>query len=257
MKQLFSYWQGPITWMERASVQSALNMGYDVTVYSFQPTDLMGQGLGKIADARDLMNAPMLERFRKQLPAHFSDLFRVEGLSHGCGTWFDLDVIFLKPLPETPYLFGWENDKTICNAVLRLPIGCPMLAEYRDLCRAGGTHRAPPWYPWHKRINRHVKGIIREWQGRPRPLPMLGPRTLTYLVHKHGLEELAYDQPMFYPVRPERELVNRMREWSGVGPYIKPDTVCIHLWRSFWHQCHGTAAPNWDACSPAALVQDA
>jgi hypothetical protein len=39
----------------------------------------------------------------------------------GC-TWIDTDVVLIGPsLPETPYLFGWEDREQINGAVLRFP----------------------------------------------------------------------------------------------------------------------------------------
>jgi hypothetical protein len=230
--------------MERLSVDSARAVGHEVTVYSFEPEVLARAGLNcLVADARMVMDDRLLACARNIPVPHFSDRFRVEGLGKGCGTWFDLDILFLRPFPDEPYLFGWSSHRTINNAVLRLPQDCPMLTEYLDIFRRGNGHDAPAWYPWHRRIHRHVKGAIRKWRGGLAALPIYGPRTLTYLAHKHGFAHLAKDRPVFYPIGPDKNLIAEMLDWPA--RYIRPETVCVHLWRSSWKRCHGATVPAW------------
>jgi hypothetical protein len=237
---LFSYWSGPVSWMERLSIDSAKAVGHDVTVFSYEPEKLARAGLNcTIADARLIM-APLE---RKMPPPHFSDHFRVEGLGKGCGTWFDLDVLFLRPLPSESHLFGWASAKKINNALLKLPADCPLLAEYLDTCRSGDRYDAPRWYPWYRRVNRRFKGALRQWRGGKPALPIYGPRTLTHLVHKHGLTHLAKARPVFYPIASDKRQIAEMLDWPA--KYITPETVCVHLWRSSWKDCHGATVPFW------------
>jgi hypothetical protein len=243
--RLFSYWSGPISWMERLSLDSARARGYDVTVYSFEPQSLEREGLNcRVADAREVMDDSVLEGFRSVSPSHFTDHFRLEAIRRGCGTWIDLDIVFLRRLPDAPYLFGWANRKSITNAILRFPDGAPLLADYIEVCRQGrlrGIRRPPAWYPWHRRLWRRFKDEI----GSRRSTPIYGPRTLTHLVQKHGLAHLAQPCRVLNPIPPDKPLVARMMLGEWPESAITPDTVCVHLWRSLWHRGHLGAEPPW------------
>lgn len=145
--RLFSYWSGPISWMERLSFDSARALGCDVTVYSFDPTRLKREGLNcHVANAGEVVDTRFLADFRDVQPPHLTDHFRVEALAQRCGTWIDLDIVFLKQLPNMPYLFGWQSNKRICNAILKLPPDSALLADYLAVCREGrkrGIHHPP------------------------------------------------------------------------------------------------------------------
>jgi hypothetical protein len=232
--------------MERLSIDSARALGYDVTVYSFEPERLLSECLPcPVRDARDVVDAAILDDFRSVSPSHLTDHFRLEAISQGRGTWIDLDIVFLRRLPDLPYLFGWQSAKTICNAVLRLPADSPLLADYIDLCRQGrkqGIHHLPPWYPWPNRMNRSIKNLL----GKRRSTPIYGPRTLTHLVHKHRLAHLAQSCTVFNPIPSDKVLVARMLDhWPEDA--ITPDTVCVHLWRSLWNLQHRCVEPPWAA----------
>jgi hypothetical protein len=166
--------------MERLSVASAIATGHDVTVFSYEPQALAQQGLGcRIADAREILEDRHLDHLRSTMPAHFSDLLRVEGIAKGLGTWIDLDIIMLRPMPEEEYLFGWETNKQICNAVLRLPKG-RMLDDYTAFCRERPITRNIPWAAWHSRVGRSIKINVNPLVGKHQPQPKYGPAALTH-----------------------------------------------------------------------------
>ena len=244
--QVFSYWDGPITWMERLSVASCLATGHDLTVYSHNPAALSHDGLGcKIGDAGEIMFEPTLEPMRRDFPAHWADHFRIEGLGKALGTWVDLDLIFLKPLPGNEYIMGWESDDSICNAVLRLPMG-PRLAEYRAICRRRPAAFNMPWMPLKKRLKRQMKRVTRTLQGRLPPAPLLGPTTLTHLVHKHGVAREARAMPVFYPVPISRDNIRRFGEPGFIESFIRPETVAVHLWSNVYRRVYDMAMPPAD-----------
>lgn len=242
---VFSYWSGPVSWMERLGIASAQAVGLDVTVFSHDRNELAREGLGcRVADAQQLLSDdPALERLRLLHPAHYTDHFRLAGLRHAVGTWIDLDLVFLKPLPSDPYLIGWETDRSVCNAVLRLPSGSAILDEYVTICQKRPLKLNVPWYPLGKRVHRHIKRVTHTLQGKMLA-PLLGPITLTYLVRKHGLLRRVKPAPVFYPVPFGRTSIAKVADPGYIESCIRPETITVHLWRSLFRKVYGDTLPG-------------
>jgi hypothetical protein len=245
MTKLFSYWTGPVSWMERLSCASAIATGHSLAVYSPNPAFLEHENLGvEVRDIGEVFHDPALEHLRRDCPAHYADHVRLVGMAKGLGTWVDLDLVFLKPLPDDDYLFGWEEPNSICNAVLRLPQGSPALAEYMEFCARRPIPFNVPWVPLRKRIKRQVKRVTRTLQGRPLPTPLLGPATLTHFLRKHGLADLAKPIPTFYPLPVGKDHIRRLAtDPDYMRSLIAPETVAVHLWRNVFSRVHGKLLP--------------
>lgn len=239
--KLFSYWTGPITWIERLSIASAHACGHSLTIFTPNPAFLSHEGLGcTIEDVGDLYYDSDLEKMRREIPSHYSDHIRLEGLAKGLGTWCDLDVIHLKPLPECAYLFGWESEDSINGAILHLPADSKLLAEYLDILRERPVKLNLPWLPLGRRIRRRIQSVTRPLRGKRGPAPMLGPCTLTYLVHKHGLERCAQPRKVLYPLPAKRVVLKRCAEEGFIQSQIGPETRTVHLYRSTFTKLHGS-----------------
>lgn len=76
-----SFWRGPVTWIERLSVASMLEVGHRVEVFSYEPESLSSSGLGcEVHDAREIIPIPddILPRDRgTTAEAVLSDVFRL------------------------------------------------------------------------------------------------------------------------------------------------------------------------------------
>ncbi len=242
MADLFSFWTGPITWMERLCVASARRVGHTLTVFSYDPAPLREAGLGvSVADARDVYICDDgLSDLRQSRPDYFSDHFRLEGMARGLGTWVDLDVVFLTPLPDTPYLFGWENDEVIGSAVLRIPAGSDLLDSYLAYCRQRPIRPAPPWWPATRRIVHTLKYHSNKWRGRKPARLLYGPVALTHFVREHGLLEMAVPPEVIYPVSRAQLFYDPV---DRVGGLLTPRTAVVHLWHRYFVEYHGMADP--------------
>ena len=242
---LFSYWTGPITWMERLSVASALATGHSLTIFTHDVSAIGGLGLGcGVIHAAEILNDdPELDRLRAIHAAHYADHFRAEGIATGVGTWVDLDVVFLKTLPDDAHLFGWENADSINGAVLRLPRG-PLLSDYLAVLRKRPMPYNVPWLPLRTRVRRQVKRVTRALQGRRPPAPVLGPATLTHLIRKHKLEGAAQPQEVFYAIAPSKDVLQRLVEEGFIEKLIAPSTIALHLSGSYFRKIHGLDAPT-------------
>jgi len=128
-KILQTFWTGnPIGRLERAALQSYVNQGYTVHVYTYLPLQAFRNNLPskthiKVYDARTILPEDKIfkylarEKATKGMNAYtflpFSDLFRFNMLHKKGGTWMDLDVFLLKPIPTSvwnkEYVFSSER----------------------------------------------------------------------------------------------------------------------------------------------------
>lgn len=244
--KVFSFWTGPISWIERLSIASSLSVGHELTIFSYEPNELRRQGLGtRIEDAREVLFDPRLGPLQANKPDHFSDHFRVEGIAKGFGVWTDLDIVFIKALPDEPYIFGWFED-FINGAILYFPEDSAMLADYLALCRKRPVSYVAPWWPWHQKAARYLKLFGKKIRGRP-ILPMhYGPPAVTHLVHKHNLTAHAAAADVYYPT-PGPRAGRYYVEAGGLEPFLTPRTRAVHLWRSVFVRHYGQAPPPADS----------
>lgn len=128
-KVLQTFWTGnPIGRLERAALQSYVNQGYTVHVYTYLPLEPFRNNLPsrahiKVYDARTILSEDKIfkytarEKASKSKNAYsflpFSDLFRFTMLHKKGGTWMDLDIFLLKPIPASvwnkEYVFSSER----------------------------------------------------------------------------------------------------------------------------------------------------
>lgn len=233
LPQLVSFWDGPVTWLERLCVASMLGHGHSIAIYTYDPKTLEKCGLG--ADIRDAREIIPDNDFDQRFRAHgrfaiFSDIFRLKLLKKVQSVWVDLDCLLLKPLDlDTDYIFGWASHKKINNAVLGLPSDSLVLNDYIDTISAD-----PMQVPWSS-FRRQVLRKYEIFKGHTRPDPKshinLGPRSLTYFVKKHKLVSHAQPTEVFYPflVQDTRLLVKPI---DVALENIKQNTIIVHVWRT-------------------------
>lgn len=124
-----TFWTGnPLSRLERAALQSYVNQGYTVHVYTYNPIDEFMRNVPRspyirVHDAREILPEDKLFEFGgrahvgkrddayKYLP--FSDLFRFTMLYKNGGAWMDLDIFMTRPIPASilrrPYVFSSER----------------------------------------------------------------------------------------------------------------------------------------------------
>jgi hypothetical protein len=249
--RIFSYWSGPICWLERLSIESAKATGHDLTIFSYDPGNLRDVGLGvTIQDAREIFADPSLDTVRGKMPDHFVDHFRLEGLAKEAGIWIDLDDVFLKTLPATPHLFAWDGEY-VGLGVLQIPKDSAALTEYLAICRKRPLSDLPPWWSSRKRLSYRLNAASKKLRGKEvRPpyglaLPY-GPPAFTHIVFKHGLQHLVAPDAIFYPV-PWNKLARLVAE-DGGDDFVGADTKVVHVRRSFLvetNQLRSPPASSW------------
>jgi hypothetical protein len=228
---------GPV---ERACLRSILRQGHSVALYCYETPAGVPAGI-EVRDASSVLPKDHIFHHERGSVAMFSDWFRYELQRLGAGTWIDTDVYLLASLDEQrPFLFGEELPGVINNAILRLPMDSPVLAEL--LSPFGG--RTPTWLP----RGRYWQSRVREWiTGRAdvskMPWGTTGPMALTAAATKHGLLSHALPQCAFYPVR-----------WQDAGWITDPgrsladmvsdSTVAVHLWNEMIKSFKNDPAPG-------------
>ncbi len=228
--RLCSLWSGgPLGYLEKLSLASAVSVGHAVTLFSYNPTSLIDLPAGvNVDDANNVMSDPRRTRLLKE--GHFalaSDFFRYEILAKRLGCWIDLDLIFLRQLPPCEYLFGWESEYSINGAVLALPNG----ALLDTLRKIPEKNWLPPYFgprrTFQYLLNRAFGPVYLE----DLPWGAVGPELITYLVKAHGIEHLAQPREAFYPVR-YQDAKKLYDQSDAVDQLIADSTITVHMWNS-------------------------
>ena len=135
---LQTFWTGkPLSRMERAALQSYVNCGYTVTIYTYNPmAEFMVQvppsPYIKVRDARELLPESQLfqyagragvgkrENAYSYLP--FSDLFRFTMLHRNGGAWIDLDIFMTRPVPARVlrHQYAFSSERTIQKGAYKM-----------------------------------------------------------------------------------------------------------------------------------------
>jgi hypothetical protein len=232
-ERLNSLWVGErLGYVERLCLASALAVGHPFTLYSYTPSTVLNVPGGvELRDAREVMPEEKLIRYRDSgAVALGANFFRYYLLAKGLGFWVDMDLLFLKPLDfDDAYVFGWQDERLINNAVLRAPAKSDFV---RDLCTLPKTNWRPAWfgpkrtllYYWSRLMNGDVRVEDLPWG-------TFGPGLVTYAAKKHGLAGRAQKSVVFYPVKytdahalfGAADVIERM---------ITPETRAVHLWNA-------------------------
>jgi len=220
-------WIGPkLGPIHAACLRSFVRAGHRVVLHSYDPPSDVPSGV-ELADARALMPESRIVYYEKSgSPALFANLFRYQLLKAGLGLYIDCDVYCVRPIEDADYVMGWQDQRRLNNAVLKLPPDCPVLAE---LCKLKDGF-IPPWSK--SKDKRRLR--LRQLLGRPVPLQKMswgttGPKALTWYAQQHGLVSEAAPIDVFYPIA-----------MSHIGLLIDPHlslddlttsrTRAIHLW---------------------------
>lgn len=218
---------GPLGPMQVACLKSFVRLGHRTVLHVYDDPGDAPPGV-ELTDATKILPRQRVIVHRNGSYSLFGNIFRYKLLTTGAEIYIDCDMYCIRPLPRRPYMFGWESQTRINNAVLSLPAGSPIL---RDLAlMVDHPERFPEWYSWSKRLRfgaQRAFGRLKGFENLPHA--SLGPPLLTHLVRKHGLLDQASAQNVFYPnIEGQGTLLDPQRSLADL---IKPDTLAIHLWR--------------------------
>lgn len=220
-------WIGPrMGAIHAACLRSFLRTGHRVVLHTYGPVEDAPAGV-ELSDAGKLFpfdNVRLHKPSRSYSTA--ANLIRYEIQARGLGLYVDCDVYCYRPMPAREgYIFGWESDQTINNAVLQLPPG-PLLEAMRSTGKRGWV---PPWGHPAQQLLRRLHAPFRTIYDRG--FGYSGPKALSWYARELGLDHLAEPPDVFYPVGFER-----VGLWTSPGlrlaDIVTPRTHYVHLYHS-------------------------
>jgi hypothetical protein len=162
----------------------------------------------------------------------FADWFRYRLLRSKGGIWADTDVVCLKPLSfERPEIFARQDDRTINNAILGLPVE-HALAAWMDSC-CENPNRVLPYDTWKLRARKWRRRVLQGNRRERIRWGEYGPRGFTLAAQHLGFADLALLPSAFYPVACDdwRSLFT-----SGAEPEWFGAAYAVHLWNNMLGQ---------------------
>ncbi|MCY6382886.1 hypothetical protein [Hoeflea prorocentri] len=146
------------------------------------------------------------------------------------GIYVDCDVYCLRPFPDDEYLFGWEGNESINNAVLKMPPDSELLrAIMQD---AENPHFVPSWCSTRERRKLRIQQLLGHADTRPKlEWGSLGPRLLTHHIKRLGLEKLAKDIDYFYPSHYAHKRLLNCPDLT-VKDHTTHRSLGLHVWSS-------------------------
>jgi hypothetical protein len=180
--------EGPLSALERLSMQSFLRCGHPVHLYVYHQVSGIPDGV-TVLDGRSILPESRICRYGPAAGkgagslALFANLFRVVLLDQRGGIWSDCDMVCLKPLDDVmraDYVFATEyRDPTrgivmANNCFMKAPAGSPFTAACASITLSADMDNMP----WGQ----------------------LGPTMVTALVREHVLERFLAPPWMFSPL---------------------------------------------------------
>lgn len=122
-QNVFSLQLQPVTRMERLSVESFLDAGYNYTLYAYDADRRFGviPLPAEYADANQILPQSLCVPDRDGSYRTFTALFQFAALYKHGGLWADTDYVILRQLPEQDHLAIRDDDGTLLPYLLRLP----------------------------------------------------------------------------------------------------------------------------------------
>ena len=135
-----TFWQGPASPYEAACLHSFVNLGYEITVFSYEPVPGLPKDV-RVQHASILLGEDLRDRFMyKGKPdiRHFSDYFRFILSRETDLIWTDADIVLIREidvkLASTVLTKEWGH--SLCNSVLRIDQGDSRLQQIIERCEA-------------------------------------------------------------------------------------------------------------------------
>jgi hypothetical protein len=233
LPHLNSLWVGPtLGYLERLCLASAKATGHEFTLWSYDPGNLANVPAGTdLRDAAEVMPRERLLRYRDSgSVALGANLWRIELLAKGLGCWVDMDFIFLRQFDfESEYIFGWEYENWINNAVLMAPAHSKMVTDLQEIPQ---PNRRPPWWGPRRTLEFYLKRLRgQQIELEDFPWGTFSAGLVTHVVKANGLSSRAQHPVVFYPVR-WKDARDLYEPAEKVEARLSSETRAVHMWHS-------------------------
>lgn len=228
MQKLASFWCGKALGpVELTSIRSFLHHGDQITVYSPVRLELPEGAIWR--DASEIMPSEKIIVDRKTgSPALHADLFRYAMLNQTDEIWVDLDIVALRPFDiKSEWVFGYECEKRVNNAVLRMPKHAETLRLLSQF--HAGSRGIPPMVTGMRKAKYWLRSQVQDLTIDKWPWGSVGPQALTRFLHETGEIQHAMPRSAFYALSS-----------AQVGSFLEPgalsmsdlpdDAFGVHLW---------------------------
>lgn len=204
-----SFWYGkPLSPYQQLCLKSFVDHGHEFVLYSYDRVDVPA-GV-ELKDAAELFPRGRVFFYSDGPGAGsvsaFSNLFRYRLLYDQGDWWTDADVVCLsRNVPEADIVFGWQDATRdlIGSAILKFPRGHHLVAELHKAAEAMGANVG-----WGE----------------------AGPDLVTQLVKRHGLQHLAMDASLIYPLAPGQAVHALMPAHRDMLRATASGAIFFHLW---------------------------
>ena len=229
-REIASLWIGSdLTWLEQLCLKSFADHGHKITLYSYAPIANLPDGVAS-GDANDIFQADEIHRHAVTgSPAIHADIWRLYLLRKTNKIWVDADVLCHRRFDfDSPFVFGWEKDRLVCNAVLGLPPESKSLAGLHEFFE--DPYAIGPWLR-PKQISHLEKQCA---AGKPVHMTeqewgFTGPAAVTWFLQKTGEIEHAKPQEVFFPVSYKRRNHLILSRFAPEDRFTS-ETRAVHLW---------------------------
>lgn len=230
-----SLWiDGPLSWLEVASLESFVALGHDVALYTYGNIPNVPSGID-LRDAREVWdNDNIIIHKEAGSPAPHSDVFRIMMNAQTGRVWVDTDVIALRPFDRSiKWFIGHERtDKVeLGNAVLGFPPDSKLLAGLYAFLT--DPQPVPPWLPNGRRKQlAEIRRKHPDFGFADMAWGTSGPKALTHFAVETGEIEHARPQHAFFPVSfQDRKLLVHHRKADILDEHLaRSESYSVHLY---------------------------
>ena len=226
-----SLWvDGDLSYVEQACLLSFVDQGHKVVLFHYGPVDNVPDEI-ELVDAREIYDTrTIIINAQFGTPVPQSDIFRLQMLLKTDYVWADSDMLAIRPLQASPFIFGDQGRGVMCNAMLRLPKTSQSLQDYAN--HTLDPYPISPWISGEEReilIKEKLAGTLAHASEQSHSV--YGPGVLTWFLQEAGELHHASPRSVFYPL-PFRQAgqINDIHSSEFAEKYLKDDTVGIHLW---------------------------
>lgn len=222
-------------WLEVLAMKTWLEHGHDVTVFSYEPIDILPDGVEWV-DAREIFPTDRIFiHKRTATPSCHADIFRAKMLQQTDMIWMDLDFLLIKSFnSESEFVFSPEKSDApqgIGNSVLKLPPDSPALKLMLDKFDkvVSGEHS----YDSSLILEDSVYGAF--GTGLPAEnldmyIAEFGPALLSNVLKQTGEIAHASNWDKFYPLSIKDTLHLAGVSYEEVMENLSPEAYGVHLW---------------------------